>query len=137
MNFIKKYFLVKEIKSKTGVLHFRRWSLLSTPWFHLYIHGIYKSDEEAHLHDHPWDYWSICLKGRFIEKRKTGFSYVPKFKLIKRRAEEFHCIYQLLTKTVFTLFLTFKKKKDWGYDVNGKWIDHITYRRLKNSGKIC
>ncbi len=41
-------FLVKEIKSKAGELHFRRWRLLQLPFFAIYIHGIYKSDEDLH-----------------------------------------------------------------------------------------
>lgn len=54
-------FLIKEIKSKTGDLHFRRWRIIETPWFSIYVHGIYKADEEAHLHDHPGTIPLSCL----------------------------------------------------------------------------
>ncbi|MEO6305470.1 MAG: hypothetical protein ABIP51_20070 [Bacteroidia bacterium] len=137
MNLINKYFLVKEIKSKEGIVHFRRWRILSTPLLKIYFHGIYMADEDAHLHNHPWNYWSVSVKGRFIEKTSNGFKYVPPFKIIKRKAEQFHSINLLLTKKVFTFFVAFGKKRDWGYDVNGTWVDHITYRKLKNSGKLC
>lgn len=50
---IRKFFLVKEIISKEGEVHFRRYRLLATPWFNIYIHNIRRSDEDIHMHDHP------------------------------------------------------------------------------------
>jgi hypothetical protein len=140
MKLIDKLFLIKEIKSKEGVIHFKRWQLLKTPWFSIYIHGIYKADEDAHLHDHPWDYYSMSIYGRFIEKNKgaikCNYLYVSTFKLISRKAEQFHTIHKLLTKSVYTFFIAKNRRRDWGYDVNGEWIDHKTYRKLKNSGQL-
>ena len=60
--------LLKEIISKNGKVHFRRWNVLSTPWFSIYIHGIYEEDKEQHLHDHPWDFMSMVLKGSYSEQ---------------------------------------------------------------------
>ena len=140
MKIIDKLFLKKEIKSKEGILHFKRWQLLKTPWFSIYIHGIYKSDEDKHLHDHPWDYISFSFYGRFIEKNKGTYKckylYVPTFKIIKRKAEHLHSIHKLLTKSVYTFFIAFKRRREWGYVVNGKWIDNKTYRKLKNLNKL-
>lgn len=39
-NLLNKYLLVKEIVSKTGVVHFRRYRLLSLSKFNIYIHNI-------------------------------------------------------------------------------------------------
>lgn len=147
-------FLIKEIKSKEGEVHFRRWRILSTPWFSIYIHGIYKADEDLHLHDHPWDYVSIVLKGFFTEKTlnynfikdEKGISawrnasrnedVIGPTRIIKRKAEQFHTIESLHGKSVYTLFFTGKRRREWGYDVDGKWIDHKTYRQLKNENKL-
>jgi hypothetical protein len=142
-------FLIKEIRSKEGELHFRRWRLLSTPWFSIYIHGIYKEDEDLHLHDHPWNYLSIILRGYFSEKtldydvitdakskewksRRIEEKVVGPSSFIKRKAETFHKIQKLHSKSVYTLFFVGKKFREWGYDVNGQWIDHVTYRKMKN-----
>ena len=65
---IRTFFLAKEIISKDGVVHFRRYRLLSTPWFNIYIHNILRSDEDAHFHDHPWGFFSFilnCTKGGY------------------------------------------------------------------------
>ena len=68
-------FLVKEIKSKAGELHFRRWRFLETPWFGIYLHYIAKADEDKHPHDHPWSFVGIILWGGYEE-----FVCVPDFR---------------------------------------------------------
>ena len=142
--------LIKEIKSKEGVLHFQRWNILSTPWFSIYFHKIYKADEDKHLHDHPWNYTSICLKGEFTEEREfqtnlknlgileehIPYSVVETFRVVRRKAESFHKIKKLLTPEVWTLFFVGKRRREWGYDVDGKWIDNVTYRKMKNEGLL-
>lgn len=135
-----KLFLVKEIISKEGELHFRRWRIISTPWFSIYVHGIYKADEEAHMHDHPWNYTSITLSGYFSEKTIKPYGamiqFIKPFTRISRKAESLHKIQTLHSKSVFTLFFTGRRRREWGYDVNGKWIDNVTYRKLKNENKL-
>lgn len=135
------FFLVKEIRSKTGELHFRRWRIIETSRFSVYIHGIYKADEDKHMHDHPWDYTRIILSGFYDEcfineaGRQESTVTTP-WKIIKRKAEMLHTIRELYTKRVFTLFITGRKRREWGYRVDNQWIDHVTYRRLKNEGRL-
>ena len=38
------------------------------------------------------------------------------------------------TPPVVTLFLTGRERRIWGYDVDGTWVDHITYRKNKRDG---
>ena len=71
MNLIRKLFLVKEIKSKAGEVYFRRWRIISTPLIKIYFHGIYKADEDAHLHNHPWNFISII----FLSKDRSEFQF--------------------------------------------------------------
>lgn len=49
-----------------------------------------------------------------------------------QKAERTHKIYWMFTSKVTTLFFTGPRKRECGYDVDGKWIDNITYRKLKN-----
>jgi hypothetical protein len=128
--------LVKEIKSKEGVVHFKRWQILKTPWFNVYIHGIYKADEDKHLHNHPWKYWGMVLMGRYIELSNIGERVLRPFMTYSAPTFRFHKIYQLKTKRVFTLFITKNENKEWGYLVNGKFVIHTEYRKLKREGKI-
>lgn len=64
----RKLFLIKEIKSKLGILHFQRWRIVQTPWFSIYIHRIFREDEDQHCHSHPWSFVSFILNGSYTEK---------------------------------------------------------------------
>jgi len=128
--------LIKEIRSKEGKLHFRRWELLKTKWFSIWIHGIYESDQDLHLHNHPWDFKSIVLKGSYIELTERGFVWQTPLKLNSRNGENFHKIYKLLTPVVYTLFFVTPTKREWSYEVNGEFITHEKYRELKKQGEL-
>ena len=125
---------VKEIRSKGGALHFRRWQILKLKNFAIYIHGIYMADEDKHMHDHPWNFMSIPFWGGFIEVTEKGERarfLIPRY----YKAGTFHKI-DYVRKKGFTLVFMGKRRREWGYNVDGKFIDHITYRELKNKGKL-
>lgn len=61
---------VKTIVSKDGKLHFKRFAILETERFAIYIHRIYESDKDEHLHSHPWHFWGMVLKGSYVERYK-------------------------------------------------------------------
>lgn len=134
--------LTKEISSKTGELHFKRWAILETKWFNIYLHKIYKSDEDKHPHNHPWNFWSLILWGSYKEELWTydGFDYIHTLtrtveqrkwlSLAKRETYQYHKI--TLTKPVLTLVITGKRRKEWGYLKDNKFCDNEEYRRQKN-----
>lgn len=130
--------LVKEIKDKKGNLHFRRWRIISTPWFKIYLHGIYMADEDVHLHNHPWNFYSLVLKGWYSERleSKVGFNIRSPRQLVKRTKNQFHKIDSLHSKAIYTLNLMYGKEESWGYKVNGTFIEHEVYRRMKREGKL-
>lgn len=134
---IRKIFLNKEIKSKYGELHFQRWTIMSLPWFSIYLHFIYKADEDAHLHNHPWNYLSFVVYGTFIEQTENNhLECILPGKIIIRKAKVYHKITDLFTNKIITLFITGKRFNEWGYEVNGKFVGHKEYRILKNENKL-
>lgn len=139
---IRRLFLVKEIISKQGEVHFRRYRLLQTPWLALYIHQILKSDEDKHFHDHPWNFQSLILKGSYREQYTLPPNHwVIRNKtyelgdVVQRKAEDAHQI-TLRTPEVWTLVLTSGRERVWGYQTEFGWIDFKSYRQLKNEGKL-
>ena len=128
--------LIKEIKSKDGVVHFRRWELIKTRWFSIWLHGIYEADKDLHLHNHPWDYKSVVLKGSYIEETNDGQNTLKPGTFTSRNGAQFHKIKKLLTKKVYTLFMVSPVRRDWGYIVNGRFIQHEDYRKLKRGGEV-
>jgi hypothetical protein len=142
MNPIGKLLLVKEILSKEGKVHFRRFRLAETPWFNLYLHEIRRSDEDRHMHDHPWHFKSLILWGKYMERT----SLYPKFDslvfeqfqpgdVVHHHASDVHKI-TLKSPVVWTLVLTSGRKRMWGYRTAKGWIDFKTYRQLKRDGQL-
>ena len=140
---IKEFFLVKEIVSKEGEVHFRRYRLLSTPWFNIYLHEIRRSDEDAHRHDHPWSFRSLILKGSYSEEVSYHHAYhrivrshtYVEGQLVQHDARDAHRL-TLKTPVVWTLVLTSGRERVWGYQTKQGWIDFKTYRQLKRDGKL-
>ena len=122
---------VLEIRSKKGKLHFQRWRLIEILGRGIFIHHFTRSDKDLHLHDHPWDFYSLVLKGGYVELTKDGtvtrnpgdFGFIA--------AEKLHQIKSLLTDSSWTLIFRGKRKRVWGYDVDGEWVDNIKYRQRK------
>lgn len=56
-------------KSHKGLLYLRRWFLtpIKIP-ARVFLHKICRSDIDKDLHDHPWDFVSIVLKGAYTEE---------------------------------------------------------------------
>lgn len=129
--------LIKEIRSKDGVLHFKRWRLLKAPWFEIYIHGIYKEDQDKYLHNHPWKIWTMILKGGYFEELHNGEHRLRAFgHMAYAKTSDFHKIQKMRDVPTYSLAIVGKRRNvDWGYMVDGRFIDHISFRENKNKGK--
>jgi len=118
--------VIKEIHSRQGVLHFKRWLLLKTPWFDVYLHHILQGDQDADPHNHPWEFVGVLLRGSYDDGRG-----------IKRPLRPFHMPrtayhqVKLLSKDVWSVLFVGKDRGPWGYLTPTGHIDHEEYRRLK------
>jgi hypothetical protein len=128
--------LLKEIKSKQGVVFFRRYHLFSTPWFHCWIHHIFRADEDRHLHDHPWNFFGVVLKGGYIEETEKGLCDRLPFSINYGRHTYTHKIAKVLSKKTVTLFFVGRETYDWGYHVDGKIVPNANYREMKSQGLV-
>lgn len=131
--------LFNEIASRSGDVHFRRWKILETPWLGIYIHKIYKSDEDKHLHNHPWSYVSLCLGGKGKEHSEKGTRIIEQCSLSAARSSRFHKLE--VEKPITTFFVRGPKKwrdkeagvSEWGYLVGSECVHHKAYREIKRS----
>ena len=128
--------LIKEIKSKTGEIHFRRYLLFSTPWFHCYLHRIYKADQDLHLHNHPWNFWGMVLWGGYLEKTSEGIKTRGFLSCGGGNRKYFHKIEEMITSPTTTLFFVGKKTYPWGYKTSEGIIEQSVYRERKNQGSL-
>lgn len=95
--------------------------------FNITLHKICKSDIPI-LHDHPWGYASLILKGGYIE-------HVPSNRFLRcpgsfriRKAEDLHWLELINEETpCWTLFFMGKRRREWGFLKDGKWIHNEEY----------
>lgn len=129
--------LVKEIRSKQGELHFKRWRIWSTKWFNIYLHFINKADEDKHLHDHPWSFWSIILKGAYIELLGEEGQYTPSRQIYRGwlnmsyRTKKVPHMIGAVVKPTYSLVITGPGSREWGYTTEDGWKNHSQYREEK------
>ena len=91
---------------------YTRWTLLRLPWFSIYIHKIIESD--TYIHNHPWNFISIVLKGRctylnILSHHPRKFS-IDKRRLLsikKYKSNDYHCI--KVNKPVYMLYIAGRK----------------------------
>lgn len=108
--------------------------------FNIFVHKFLKGDPDD-VHDHPWPYATLILRGGYYE-------WTPDFDSQGRKIGEtrhwrgpghfrvcspnsYHRIELKPGVTAWTLFMPGPKKREWGFLVNDKWIPH--YKYLKHS----
>lgn len=120
------------------------------------IHHIQRPDSDRHLHDHPWDARTIILAGGYSEERPCsepvynahGMAIFPgdshsmgpgrdgRWRATYWRAEgytgqllfgEYHRIAEVSDGGVWTLFITWRYRGTWGFDVNGRKVPWREY----------
>jgi hypothetical protein len=91
------------------------------------------------MHDHPWNFWSLILSGGYDEYEgdALGFHTRKPGSLAFKYATEFHT-FKLLKRHLdgpeipnTSIVLTGPRVKKWGYKVDGRWVDHKSYRKFK------
>ena len=110
--------------------------------FNVFLHKFLKSDPDD-VHDHPWPYATLILKGGYWEwiphfdtvGRKTGEYQAWRgpghFRISK--ANSFHRIELDPNITAWTLFMPGPKQRDWGFLVRNKWVQWEQYLKQRKS----
>jgi hypothetical protein len=108
--------------------------------FNVFIHKFLKSDPDD-VHDHPWPYATLILKGGYFEWTpvfdRTGKKIAETckwrgaghFRICK--ATSYHRIELDPSITAWTMFMPGPQKREWGFLVNNKWIHNDTYLKEK------
>lgn len=125
------------IKGKPGFIiggrddpYLVRWYLVPrNPYLNVYLHKFVRSDDDRALHDHPWWFLSLILKGAYIEHRQDGTTLRSRGSIARREPTTLHRVELLPHSTldhheepVWTLFLTGPKVREWGFKCPKGWI---------------
>ncbi len=98
------------------------------PWLpSVRLHHILVPDSDRDLHDHPWNARTVILRGWYIEQRLNGFHYRAAGDTFKLDFEQYHRIKDVSPGGVWTLFITWRHRGDWGFLVEGEKVDWRTY----------
>lgn len=139
---------------KGDTLYLRRFYLTPRKWpIRLFLHFIFRSDDDPDCHDHPWDFASLILWNGYLEeslprtsdigdpiyKAMPHWNYflAPSFRVMK--AEHIHKVHLDNKKPAVTLVFAKKARRNWGFwkqdirDGRKKWIDWRTYLGLPQS----
>jgi hypothetical protein len=87
------------------------------------VHVILRSDNDRALHDHPWNYVSVILKGSYVEVTPGGFKLRKPGSIAFRRATDKHRLVLVPGESagddnVVTLFITTRSRQSWGFFPN-------------------
>lgn len=95
--------------------------------FNIFLHKFLRSDPDD-LHDHPWSYFTLILRGGYWEHTLDGKYWRGPGHFRVCKANSYHRIEIEPNVDVWTLFMPFKQKREWGFLEKGKkWVHHTTY----------
>jgi hypothetical protein len=110
--------------------------------FNIFLHKFLKSDPDD-VHDHPWPYATLILKGGYWEWRPQFDSQGRKTGEIAKwcgpgsfrwaGANTFHRIELDPDVTCWTLFMPGRKQRDWGFLVKNQWIQWEEYLKQRKA----
>ncbi len=103
--------------------------------FNIFLHNFRKSDSDF-LHDHPWPWITIILKGGYWEHTPKGKFWRSPGHIGIHKSKDLH--YIELKKNIYpwTLFIVGNKCRNWGFIHNKKWIPHEKYLKKENNNVI-
>ena len=121
-----------------------RFYIIKSKYCELMIHRFHQSDR-GDIHDHPWPSYGWILRKGYIEHVLEKDGTVQPYQRLPgnfnwRRATDFHRVELRPGEagSVLTLFGTLKRKRNWGFLVNGEWVGWKTYcevqLKLETSG---
>jgi len=99
-----------------------RLRLVQTPWFGIYLHRFDTPDSRPTLHDHPWPFLSLLIRGSYSEV--TDYRKPPHHVrcLNVKGKRSLHYISELHRPVVWSLVLVGRRSREWGYlDPDGTW----------------
>jgi hypothetical protein len=106
--------------------YLRRWFLIPrNDVCNIYLHEILHDDDDRALHDHPWNFESIILKGSYLEHSKFSngkpwHTIYSKGMVNTKAANQMHRL-QVLEGPVLTLVFTGPRVREWGFDCPNGW----------------
>lgn len=129
-----------QVVGPTDKPYLKRWYLWpQNRWCNGYLHAFLRSDDDQEMHDHPWDFLTLILKGRYTEITPTTMVVRRAGAIAYRRATWRHRVelhtdrrdwtWQIFSdgrpteRPCYTLVITGPRRRPWGFwCANGQFI---------------
>lgn len=128
--------------------YLKRWYVVKSRFFRIYLHEFLRSDDDRALHDHPWVSCSILLHGEYlehlcggrVEKRSSG-DVIFRWPTSRHRIELLgggptDCFSPAAPRPAWTLFLTGPKVREWGFWCAQGFVRWQDFVAPDNSGEV-
>ncbi len=90
------------------------------------IHHFLRSDDKRFFHDHAWWFLTFVLKGSYTDVSLDDRDELKRFQFRYRKAEHQHYV-EVPVGGCWTILLTGKPLRKWGFWVNGKMKRPLKY----------
>jgi len=113
--------------------------------FNIFLHKFLKGDPDD-VHDHPWSYATLILKGGYYEWTPTFDEHNNQvgetrhwrgpghFRICSPNS--YHRIELKDGVTAWTLFMPGPQKREWGFLVDNKWIQNEQYIAQRKESNV-
>ena len=131
----------QDIRNSDGNPYLTRWRLFpANRWCNVHLHRFDSPDKlNLGLHDHPYDFLAVTLRGTGLEVTRLGdvkpvggklaFRTLPIYEPLKRvrtyRAEDTHAIIEV--DGLWTLVVHGPRRRTWGFWRDGIFTPHTAY----------
>jgi hypothetical protein len=133
-----------EAISRRGDVYLHRWTLIGPERGpKVMLHHFLRGDVDPEPHDHPWIFWTFILWGGYYEQTWTAegkalLTWYGPGSLLRRPAAWAHRVVIPEGKEAWTLVLTGRKVRHWGFWCPLGWIpwrQHLA--RFEATGSGC
>lgn len=140
------------LRRADGQVYMDRWGIERSPWFGIYVHRFTAPDPGIDLHDHPWTFWSLVLKGGYTEERcdvrdapRRAFAaevgqcergrsvHRRRFSVRSLRLDECHRIVSLDGPVCWTLVVHGSWRRKWGFYLPAGFVESHVYGQTVRS----
>lgn len=101
--------------------------------FNIFVHNFHKSDPDD-LHDHPWPFITIILKGGYWEHTPKGKFWRGAGKINWAKSTALHRVELEPGVDTWTLFIPGPSVREWGFIDKGIWKRHDQYLAERYKG---
>ena len=101
-------------------------TLLNLGLFSVRVHEWHRSDDKRFLHDHPWHFVTLVLRGSYTDVSAAGRDVLTAGSIRYRRADHAHYV-EVPVGGCLTILVTSKKVREWGFWMKGKFVRPLRF----------